>query len=59
MKEQGTDGEKIVTLGEVLNLATPRGATIVSPERENFDFDEPLYIARKWICGNCVPQDAE
>ena len=28
MKEQGTDGEKMVTLGEVLNLATPRGATM-------------------------------
>ena len=28
----------MVNLDEVLNLATPRVATMVSPEWENFDF---------------------
>ena len=29
MKEQGTNGWKMITLGKVLNLVSPRGVTMV------------------------------
>ena len=41
MKGQGTGGGKMVTLGEVLSLATTQGATMVSPEWRNFTFYGP------------------
>ena len=38
MKWWGTDGGKMVTLGEVLNLGTTRDGTMVSAEWGNLTF---------------------
>ena len=41
MKWKGADGGKMIILGKVLNLAIPRGGTMVGPNWEKFTIMGP------------------